>query len=197
MRKYVIVLVAGLFLLGRSAGRNVEYYVCTLTEETGSGALTEVKKVGIAETIKERQREIEVVELESTRVYDLSKEDITNLELLVEAEAGGEDYEGKLLVANVVLNRMVSEDFPDTVTEVIFQRNRKVTQFSPVGSGRIYEVTAGEETKKAVQDALEGKDVSKGALYFAARKIAAPKKMQWFDENLTFLFRHGGHDFFR
>ncbi len=126
----------------------------------------------------------------------LSQEDYDNLLRIVEAEASGEDEEGKLLVANVVLNRVESDSFPDTITEVIFQRSKGVTQFSPVANGRFWTVEISEETIAAVDRALEGEDLSQGALYFAARKHANKKSMRWFDEKLDYLFTHGGHEFF-
>ena len=123
--------------------------------------------------------------------------DIEILERIVEAEAGGEDDDGKLLVANVVLNRVRDEAFPDTIGEVVFQRSNGVTQFSPVASGSYYKVEVSEESKKAVERALQGEDISDGALYFAARRYANQKSMRWFDEELNFLFQHGGHEFFK
>lgn len=116
---------------------------------------------------------------------------------IVEAEAGCEDIEGKLLVANVVLNRVNHEQFPDTVYDVVFQKENGVTQFSPISNGRYHKVTISEETESAVNRALEGEDISQGALYFAARKYADRDKMEWFDNHLTFLFSHGGHEFFK
>jgi len=135
--------------------------------------------------------------LEKELAYNLSEEELNVLLRIVEAEAGTEDVEGKLLVANVVLNRMNNEAFPDTISEVVFQRERGVTQFSPVADGRFWEVEISEGTLEAVGRALEGEDISQGALYFAARKYADSDRMRWFDENLTFLFQHGGHEFFR
>lgn len=130
--------------------------------------------------------------------YELSPEEYEILLRIVEAEAGGEDEDGKLLVANVVLNRVNDEAFPDTVKEVVFQRSKKgTTQFSPVRSGRFYRVKVSEETIAAVERALLGEDISMGALFFASRKYADSDKMRWFDEKLTFLFEHGGHEFFR
>ena len=102
-----------------------------------------------------------------------------------------------LLVANVVLNRMMNEQFPDTVSEVVFQNEKGVAQFSPVSDGAYYQVEISEETMQAVERALLGEDISQGALYFAARKYADRNKMRWFDENLTYLFAHGGHEFFK
>ena len=96
----------------------------------------------------------------------------------------------------MILNRVNSEDFPDTVSEVVLQKSKGVTQFSPVSSGKIWKVTISDETVAAVQRALEGEDISQGAMYFAARTYADEDRMRWFDENLTFLFAHGGHEFF-
>ena len=143
-----------------------------------------------------KQRNITYYRLEKTMLWDITDEDYTTLLKIVEAEAGGEDYTGKLLVANVVLNRVKDESFPDSITEVVYQTSNGRAQFSPVGSGRIEKVTVSEETITAVTDALNGADESEGALYFAARKYADPDKMRWFDEKLLFLFAYGGHEFF-
>ena len=133
---------------------------------------------------------------EAVGVISLSLEDYENLLRIVEAEAGGEDEIGKILVANVILNRVECDSFPNTVSEVIFQKSNGVFQFSPVGDGRFYTVKVSEATIQAVNKALSGEDYSQGALYFAARKYADSSCMRWFDENLTFLFEHGGHEFF-
>ncbi len=144
-----------------------------------------------------RQRVIRYEVMEKEPAYRLSDADYDTLLRIVEAEAGGEDENGKLLVANVVLNRVESSLFPDTVTEVVYQKEYGVCQFSPVGDGRIDRVTVSEETRRAVERAVyDGEDLSKGALYFAARSAAASDRMAWFDRNLTWLFAYGGHEFY-
>lgn len=115
---------------------------------------------------------------------------------IVEAEAGCEDIKGKMLVAGVVMNRVESSRFPDTVREVVFQRGNGTVQFSPVRDGRLDRVKVSEETKEAVKRVLYGEDITEGALYFAARKYADPERMKWFDNSLTLLFSYGGHEFF-
>ncbi len=163
--------------------------------------------VEISKSMRSEQRiltydvmEKKYVEVEETtdasQVLAFSEEDYNNLLRIVEAEAGGEDEKGKILVANVVLNRVKDEDFPDSITGVIFQKENGVTQFSPVSNGRFWKVSVSEETVEAVNKALEGEDYSQGALYFAARKYADSDNMRWFDESLEFLFEHGGHEFF-
>ena len=96
----------------------------------------------------------------------------------------------------MILNRVEDPKFPDTVKEVVFQKENGTTQFSPVSDGSYYNVTVSEQTRSAVERALCGEDISRGALYFAARKIADPERMKWFDENLELLFSYGGHEFF-
>ena len=123
----------------------------------------------------------------------LTEEDYDCLLRIVEAEAGICDEKGKILVANVVLNRMETTEFPDTVREVVYQDH----QFSPVSSGRIDRVTITDETVEAVQKALDGTDYSEGALFFVARKHAEEKNLNWFDNSLEFLFEHDGHEFFK
>lgn len=129
-------------------------------------------------------------------VYELSEKDYEALLKIVEAEAGGEDEIGKMLVANVVLNRVKSDSFPDSVEEVVMQNENGTYQFSPVGNGRFEGVQVSEETVLAVEKALEGEDVSEGDLYFVAAKYAQPEKLKWFQEKLTLLFSHGGHEFY-
>ncbi len=165
------------------------------TQEMSAGRIS--GGIGIADVIVSEQRVVNYSLVEQGNYRFLEEDELEVLQRIVEAEAGNEDEDGKLLVANVVLNRVDSDRFPETVTEVVFQQSKGVTQFSPVASGRIYSVEVSEETVAAVERALAGEDISQGALFFAARKYASSSKMRWFDEKLTFLFRHGGHEFYK
>lgn len=129
--------------------------------------------------------------------YFLSDEDYENLLKIVEAEAMGEDFIGKMLVANVVMNRVNSDEFPDSVTEVIYDKTDGKVQFSPVADGRINTVKISKETKEAVEQVIYGEDVSGGALYFVSAKRADPSKYVWFTQSLDYLFAHGGHEFYK
>lgn len=132
-----------------------------------------------------------------SNVVGLSDKEIEILQRIVEAEASGETTKGKMLVANVILNRVKNTYFPDTVEGVVFQRNGGTYQFSPIKDGRYYSVKVSSDTKKAVSRVLKGEDESKGALYFSARSKADRNSMRWFDNHLTFLFEYGGHEFFK
>lgn len=130
-------------------------------------------------------------------VIDLKKAEIEILQRIVEAEATGEDVKGKMLVANVILNRVKDESFPDTVEGVVFQKSGSTYQFSPIKDKRYWSVKISEDTIKAVDRVLQGEDSSQGALYFSARQRADKNSMKWFDNNLKFLFQYGGHEFFK
>ena len=126
----------------------------------------------------------------------ITEEDREVLLRIVEAEATCEDIKGRMLVANVILNRVVSDHFPDSITEVVFQNNGTTYQFAPIKDGRYWSVEVSDETREAVERVLAGEDYSQGALYFAARRLANKNAMSWFDSSLKFLFRHGVHEFF-
>lgn len=116
---------------------------------------------------------------------------------IVEAEATGMDKKSKILVANVVLNRMKSEQFPDSVEEVVFQNVNGAVQFSPIADGRYYSVKVTDATRECVDRALAGEDYSEGALYFMERSMSDPSNVSWFDRALTRLFVYQGHEFYR
>lgn len=158
---------------------------------------SESRMIGIASRTSSGQRVVDCNELQRNSRYHLDMAELEVLLKIVEAEAGCEDEEGKLLVANVILNRLNSDKFPDSVSEIVFQQENGITQFSPVSDGSYDRVQISEETVRAVGRALDGEDISEGALYFAARDYADSKRMRWFDEKLTLLFRHGGHEFFK
>ena len=90
--------------------------------------------------------------------------DISMLAALIECESGGEIYEGKLAVGSVVMNRVRSSYFPNSLVEVIYQSG----QFSPVASGRFATVLsrgASEECVRAASEVLSG-NITLNCLYF-------------------------------
>ena len=95
------------------------------------------------------------------------------------------------------MNRVRHDEFPNTVSEVIYHYNNGVPQFSPVYDGSIYNVTVTDETKEAVRQVLEGRDDSEGALFFIQRDAAEKHNVRWFDKDLKRLFKHGVHEFYK
>ena len=122
-----------------------------------------------------------------------SDSDYNVLLRIVQAEAGNCDVEGRVMVANVILNRVGDDSFPNTITNVVYQKH----QFSPVANGSIKRCRVTAETVEAVERALAGEDLTGGALYFMNRRASSKKNISLFDRHLELLFKHGSHEFFR
>ena len=190
----MVFLLAGISVQGIAIDRQV---VEAFTSNTSYEPLLQVTSfLGVTPEKISEQRVLRTNIITRNRVVTVTQSEYDNLLRIVEAEAGGEDIIGKMLVANVILNRVENEQFPDSVNEVIFQADNGVTQFSPISDGRFYSVNVSQETVEAVNRVLQGEDNSKGALYFVARKAADQNNMRWFDEELEWLFAYGGHEFF-
>ncbi len=133
----------------------------------------------------------------SRQAKDITAEEYEILTRIVEAEAGAESYETRLLVVNIILNRVESEAFPNSIQEVVFQNNGKYYQFSPISNGTYYSVEVKDSTRMAVDEALAGKDNSGGALYFMVRRLSAAKSVAWFDSHLTKMGQIGEVEYFK
>ncbi len=190
----MVLFLAGLSVQGIAIDRKVAEAFTTSEEYQPMMQVTSF--LGVTKEKVSQQRVLTADVMTKKRQIAVTQSEYDNLLHMVEAEAGGEDIVGKMLVANVILNRVENDKFPDTINEVIFQSENGVTQFSPVSDGRFYSVTVSAETIQAVNRVLQGEDNSQGALYFAARKAADENNMRWFDENLERLFAYGGHEFF-
>lgn len=120
---------------------------------------------------------------------DWDAEDAERLMRIAMAEAEGESTAGKALVMLVVLNRVWSDEFPDTIEEVIFQPG----QFSvTTPGGRYYTTEPDEGCREALYLVSTGWDESQGALYFESCKNES-----WQSRNLEYLFQEGNHKFYK
>ena len=96
--------------------------------------------------------------------------DVNLLSRLIYGEARGEPYAGQVAVGAVVLNRVTSSSFPNTISGVIYQRG----SFDAVSDGQI-NMTPDSTSKKAAQDAINGWDPSYGAIYYFNPSTATNK----------------------
>ena len=99
-----------------------------------------------------------------------SEQDLQILANAVYGESRGEPYEGQVAVAAVILNRLESPEFPDTISEIIFQP----LAFTAVADGQIW-LAPNERAKRAVLDAINGWDPSENALYYFNPATATSK----------------------
>lgn len=142
---------------------------------------------------KEEARKEAEEERKDVRQVSCSSSDYQVLLKIVQAEAGICDAKGRILVANVIMNRVGSKEFPNSITEVVYEKG----QFSPVMDGRINSVQVTDLTVECVNRALSGEDYSQGALYFMNRSRSQAGAVSFFDKKLTYLFSHDGHEFFK
>ncbi len=120
-----------------------------------------------------------------------SADEVFWLARIIEAESGGESLLGKIAVGNIVLNRVKSPLYPNTIYGVIFDRKYGV-QFSPVLDGRIYNTPSYQSTL-AAKICLEGFKISEDALFFLAPATASSL---WIAKNREYVFSIGHHDFY-
>lgn len=127
---------------------------------------------------------------EFTYSKDWSAQESYLLARIAMAEAEGCNTQTKTLIIMCVLNRVWSDEFPDTIEEVIFQEN----QFSPIDNGRWDRVEPNEDCYEAVKVVMEAKyDYSGGATYFEN----CADEDNWHSRNLEFLYESEGIRFYK
>lgn len=117
--------------------------------------------------------------------------DVYWLARIISAEARGESFKGKLAVGNVVLNRMRSSQFPNTVYGVIFDK-KYGTQFAPVANGTIYNAPTAESII-AAKACIEGYSLSSDILYFFNPSLSSGS---WIKSTRKYAFTIGNHTFY-
>ena len=135
--------------------------------------------------VEQVQQELEPI----TLIYDkeFTEDDKYLLAKIAMAEAESQNIQTKTLVIMSVLNRVESDDFPDSILEVIFQNNGKTYQYSPVMQGdRWWTTEPDEDCYEAVEVVLATEyDYSDGALYFES----CAEEENWHSKNLEFLYQ--------
>ena len=151
--------------------------VASTNENTEAPKETQARPETVPLTSRSGSRDVKVIKGERID-YNFTEEEIEILERIVEAEVTGNSYyEGKLAVANVILNRIESPRFPNTVKGVVFAQN----QFTPTKDGRYYTVKVTELTKQVVADAINGaRAVPDDAYYFCTPRAGKG----WFETAL-------------
>ena len=175
-----MIFLATLFTVVAKADRNAKNDI---------GAYETMQECNLySNSSKSTEMLIEKIE-EKAKAAGISQEEKQILLKIAMAEAEGEGTSGKAYVMRVVLNRVQSEEFPNTIKKVVFQKN----QFSPVkDNGRYWNLEPDEECYEAYNMIENGWDDSEGALYFS-RTGSSP----WMQENTDFLYEIGNHSFYK
>ncbi|MCF0126110.1 MAG: spore cortex-lytic enzyme [Clostridia bacterium] len=120
----------------------------------------------------------------STTSTSSNQTNVNLLARLIYGEARGEPYTGQVAVGAVVLNRVKSSSFPNTISGVIYQSGA----FDAVSDGQI-NLTPNDTAKKAAQDAINGWDPSNGAIYYF-NPATATNKWIWSRPMTITIGRH-------
>lgn len=119
---------------------------------------------------------------------DNSGDMVDLLARLINGEARGEPYKGQVAVGAVVMNRVKSSEFPDTISGVIYQKG----QFSCVTDGQFNKpIDENSTVYKAAQEALNGSDPTNGCIFFYNPKTS---KSKWLYTRTT-VITIGSHRF--
>lgn len=114
------------------------------------------------------------------------------LSRIIFAEARGEPFEGKVAVGNVVLERMKSDEFPNTVYDVIFDRN-PVVQFTPLANFTLFNIPD-EACVDAARRVIDGEKAVEDCLYFVNPVTTSS---DWVMKNREFVTMIGNHAFYK
>lgn len=142
----------------------------------------------VSGTVDDETRNILFAQNNETAYND---EDVYWLSRLIFAESRGESYEGKLAVANTVINRVKSHLYPNNIKDVIFDKKHGV-QYEPTSNGTIYN-TPDNDSIKAAKQALEGINNIGNCMFFFNPKIA---QSTWIADNREFYTIIGNHHFY-
>ena len=164
------------------------YYSGAMDGIYGSKTVEAVKyfqrKNGLTEDGKCGPKTLAALGISDNSASNSSSGDLDLLAQLISAEARGEPYEGQVAVGAVVLNRVASPAFPNTISGVIYQSGA----FSCLGDGQFWEPVA-DSAYRAAQDAMNGWDPSGGALYYF-NPVTATSKWIWSRPLLTTIGAH-------
>ncbi|MDO9534365.1 MAG: cell wall hydrolase [Bacillota bacterium] len=158
MKNYIIVLICFFLLLSDPLEAKAITGNPVSEDSSLAKARVEQKDEGV-----NSEEDMDLEEEENLR-GEFDEKDIDLLARLVYAEAKGEPYKGKVAVAASVMNRIDSPLYPNSVSDVVYQKNFGF-QYCPVRNGQINQ-KADEASFQAVEEALKGNDPTNGALSF-------------------------------
>ena len=152
------------------------YFSGPVTGYYGSQTTQAIKKFqqahGLSATGVADEKTLELIGLpsSSSSSASVSNSDFELLARIISAEARGEPYTGQVAVGAVILNRVKSSKFPNTISGVVYQSGA----FDAVADGQV-NLNPDSTAKKAAQDALNGWDPSYGAIYYFNPNTATNK----------------------
>lgn len=185
----IIAMTAAILLCAQNEA------ICTIEEKIIIHEESQEEK--IVEKTEELVENITEEPVKCEYSLDWDAEESYLLAKIAMAEAEGESIEGKAMVMKVVLNRVNTKGFPDSIEEVIceYSESANLYQFSPVEpGGRWWKVQPNEDCWEALELIYSGWDESGGALYFEATYNG---EETWHSKNLEYIKTVGNHNFYK
>lgn len=179
-----VLSVSGLLTLGKTVNKNLLKEQIVLEKQTESNTPNICISIDTVVEVKE----FDCVEAQETETAErFTKKEKYMLAKIAMAEAEGCRIKAKELVIRTVLSRIESDMFPNTVEEVIFQKN----QFTPISDGRWNKVEPNEECWQALENVLSSSE-SKDILFFESCKGDS-----WHNKNLKLVCEEDGMRFYK
>lgn len=179
-----VLSVSGLLTLGKTVNKNLLKKQIVLEKQTESNT----PNICISIDTVVEAKEFDCVETQETETAErFTEKEKYMLAKIAMAEAEGCKIKAKELVIHTVLSRIESDMFPNTVEEVIFQKN----QFTPISDGRWNKVEPNEECWQALENVLSSSE-SKDILFFESCKGDS-----WHNKNLKLVCEEDGMRFYK
>lgn len=179
-----VLSVSGLLTLGKTVNKNLLKKQIVLEKQTESNTPNICISIDTVVEVKE----FDCVETQETETVErFTEKEKYMLAKIAMAEAEGCRIKAKELVIHTVLSRIESDMFPNTVEEVIFQKN----QFTPISDGRWNKVEPNEECWQALENVLSSSE-SKDILFFESCKGDS-----WHNKNLKLVCEEDGMRFYK
>lgn len=179
-----VLSVSGLLTLGKTVNKNLLKEQIVLEKQTESNTPNICISIDTVVEVKEFDC-VETQETETAKRF--TEKEKYMLAKIAMAEAEGCRIKAKELVIRTVLSRIESDMFPNTVEEVIFQKN----QFTPISDGRWNKVEPNEECWQALENVLSSSE-SKDILFFESCKGDS-----WHNKNLKLVCEEDGMRFYK
>lgn len=184
----LIIILLIMVLACRNIESSAETEKYELSRDISEVQITTVSDNSIGEYCSNKTLSVsEVKRIEPVYDTEFTEDDKYLLAKIAMAEAESQNIQTKTLVIMSVLNRVESKDFPDSISEVIFQNNGDTYQYSPVmQGGRWWTTEPDVDCYEAVEVVLSTEyDYSGGALYFES----CEEEENWHSRNLIYLYQ--------
>lgn len=151
----VLLVILAVYLETRNLNEDNNIHLSQETPVTESSEAPEPKETTEYSTEEQVPETTEVAETEFVSYYSYTEEELDLLARLVYSEGGGESYETQLKIASVVMNRVESPNFPDTIREVIYQKSQFSVTVIRINGVIMIDRPASEESYKAAKEILD------------------------------------------